>query len=137
MDHPTVVVDTNVIVSAILKPAGLESEIVRLVAIRQIALRASIAIFQEYEEVLARPKFSKIQSDRIARLLGLLRNEAEMVAVSRRLTVCPDESDNRFLECAEAAAADFLITGNKRHFPSLWKSTRVVNAREFLNAIRA
>ncbi|MBV9037914.1 MAG: hypothetical protein JO182_25715 [Acidobacteriaceae bacterium] len=47
----------------------------------------------------------------------------------------PHEADNRFLECVEAAQADFLITGNKRHFPAEWEGTRIVNAREFFSII--
>jgi predicted nucleic acid-binding protein len=53
----------------------------------------------------------------------------------RRLTVCPDADDNRILECADAAGADFLVTGNKRHFPAEWKRTSVVNGREFLERV--
>ena len=45
------------------------------------------------------------------------------------------EPDNRFLECAEAAAADFLVTGNTRHFPKSWKTTKIVNARQFLDVL--
>ena len=41
-----------------------------------------------------------------------------------------DPDDNMFLECAETAHADYLITGNKRHFPSVWRSTKIVNARD-------
>jgi predicted nucleic acid-binding protein len=51
------------------------------------------------------------------------------------VTACRDEPDNRFLECAEAAGAEFLVTGNKRHFPQRWKTTRVANAREVLALI--
>jgi predicted nucleic acid-binding protein len=47
--------------------------------------------------------------------------------------VSPDEQNNRVLECAEAAAADFLITGNKRHFPKRWKATQILNARELFD----
>jgi predicted nucleic acid-binding protein len=47
------------------------------------------------------------------------------------------ESDNRFLECAEAFKAHFLITGNTRHFPREWKATRIVNAREFIEYFAA
>jgi uncharacterized protein len=54
---------------------------------------------------------------------------------SNVLTVASHEPDNRFLECAESAKADFLVTGNKRHFPNVWKSVRVVNARELLTLI--
>jgi predicted nucleic acid-binding protein len=43
--------------------------------------------------------------------------------------------DNRFLECAESAGADFLVTGNRRHFPKVWKTARIVNAREFLSSV--
>jgi putative PIN family toxin of toxin-antitoxin system len=136
MDHPLAVVDTNVLVSALLKPNGLESEVVRLFAMRQFTLCFSATIFEEYTEVLSRPKFDQIHPDRIARLLMLVRNEAKQVHPTLRLTVCPDEPDNRFLECAEAASADFLVTGNKRHFPAAWISTRIVNAREFLQRVR-
>jgi len=51
------------------------------------------------------------------------------------VTASPDESDNRFLECAETIDAEFLITGNKRHFPKAWKGTKIVNAREFLEQV--
>ena len=43
-------------------------------------------------------------------------------------------SDNRFLEGAEEAATDFLVTGNLRHFPSRWKTTKVVNSRQLLDS---
>jgi hypothetical protein len=42
------------------------------------------------------------------------------------------DSENRFLECAEALKADHLVTGNKRHFPTEWRQTQVVDARELL-----
>jgi predicted nucleic acid-binding protein len=43
-----------------------------------------------------------------------------------------DPEDNRFLECAEAARADYLATGSKRHFPRNRRQTLVVNARELI-----
>jgi predicted nucleic acid-binding protein len=51
------------------------------------------------------------------------------------LAVSPDERDNRFLECAESAGADFLVTGNRRHFPKVWKTTRIVSTRELVEAV--
>jgi predicted nucleic acid-binding protein len=54
---------------------------------------------------------------------------------TRTLTASPDEADNRFLECTEAGGADFLVTGNKKHFPKRWKTTEVVNTRELLGRI--
>jgi len=46
-----------------------------------------------------------------------------------------DPDDNCFLECAEAAGADYLITGNKRHFLARWKNSKIVNTREFLDTL--
>jgi uncharacterized protein len=37
-----------------------------------------------------------------------------------------------FLECADAARADYLITGNRRHFPAFWKGTKIISSREFI-----
>jgi predicted nucleic acid-binding protein len=58
-----------------------------------------------------------------------------MIAPATPLAVSPDETDNRFLECAEAAGADFLVTGNRRHFPNVWKTTRIVSARELVEFV--
>jgi predicted nucleic acid-binding protein len=47
-----------------------------------------------------------------------------------------DEPDNRVLECAIKAKADFIITGNKRHFPfEEFKGSKIVTPREFINSI--
>jgi predicted nucleic acid-binding protein len=49
--------------------------------------------------------------------------------------VAQDPDDNIFLECADAARADYLVTGNQRHFPQFWKQTKVVMSREFLSIV--
>jgi uncharacterized protein len=46
--------------------------------------------------------------------------------------VSSDPDDNMFLECADAAWADDLITGNHRHFPKFWKKTKIITPREFI-----
>jgi hypothetical protein len=61
------------------------------------------------------------------RSIGLARS-AEMVVPVSRLEVA-DADDNGFLECALDCRADYLITGNKRHFPN-W--TIIVTPREFV-----
>jgi uncharacterized protein len=55
------------------------------------------------------------------------------VSVSRRLEVSSDPDDNMFIECAAAARADYLITGNQRHFPKFWKKTKIITSREFIS----
>jgi len=133
MNRPRVVIDTNVVVSAAINRRGLEGRIVELVATRDLAFYASPAVFAEYEAVLSRPKFGSIDPERIRLLMAALKVEVIMVMPTHRVDVSPDEPDNRLLECAEAADADYLITGNKRHFPKHWEGTIVVNAREFLH----
>lgn len=58
-----------------------------------------------------------------------------MVNPRREVTAARDPDDNRFLECAEAGRADYLVTGNKRHFPKKWRQTLVVNASELIEWI--
>jgi uncharacterized protein len=44
-----------------------------------------------------------------------------------------DPDDDKFLECADAAGADYLVTGNQRHFPKFWKKTKVITSRELVS----
>ena len=126
-----VVLDTNVVVSAHLNDRGHERHVLDLVLARKIRLVASETILAEYEGVLLRPKFA-IAGQQVARSMRLLRSAAVVVTPQRRLKVTQDPDDNPFLECAEAARADYLVTGNKRHFPKHWRQTLVVNAREMI-----
>ena len=128
--------DTNIVVSAHLKTDGFERHALDLVLAGKLQLAASEAILAEYAGVLARPKFA-IARKRLTRSMRLIRDSAQIVNPSRRLTIAHDPADNQFLECAEAARADYLVTGNKRHFPKIWRQTLVVNARELIEWIAA
>lgn len=68
-------------------------------------------------------------------LLQLIQRHAHSVKPSRPLQVTSDPDDNKFLECADAARADYLITGNQRHFPKFWKKTKVITSREFIDVV--
>jgi predicted nucleic acid-binding protein len=64
-------------------------------------------------------------------VLSVIEETSKLVKPARRVSISRDEPDNRFYECAEAGKADFLITGNTRHFPLHHKGARVVTPREF------
>ena len=128
------VVDTNVLVSANLKVDGLEAVVVALAFNRKVRMCVSEAILAEYDRVL-RYAHLKFRPQEVNRIMTLLRESSIVVKPTRVVTASRDEADNRFLECAEATSADFLVTGNKRHFPERWKSTQVVNARELMGLI--
>jgi predicted nucleic acid-binding protein len=49
--------------------------------------------------------------------------------------VAKDPDDDKFIECADAARADYLVTGNARHFPKFWKKTKVITSREFMDIV--
>lgn len=125
------VLDTNVLVSAALKPNGLERTALLIALTKPARLYVSQPILQEYGDVLARPEL-KIRKGLRRQFLQLIRNRSYLVKPKRRLEVAGDPEDNRFLECADSARADYLITGNRRHFPKFWKQTKVVTAREFV-----
>jgi predicted nucleic acid-binding protein len=55
------------------------------------------------------------------------------VTPKAHLEVATDHDDNIFLECAEAAGADYLVTGNLKHFPRFWKKTKITSPREFIS----
>lgn len=111
-----VVYDTNVLVSAALKPDSLPAVLVSLALAQRVHLCLSPSILAEYTAVLHRPKFG-FDAHSINALLEDLTCMALLVRPAMRLDVAPDEADNRFLECALEAHAAFLVTGNLRHFP--------------------
>jgi uncharacterized protein len=136
VSQPKIVIDTNVLVSAVLKRGSLEEPVVLLVADKRCELLISHDICAEYDRVLRRPRL-KLAPERIDFFLRLILKESSLVTNTVRLSISPDEPDNRFLECAEAAKADFIVTGDKRHFPKVWKTTRIVSARELLEMLKS
>ena len=125
------VIDTNVIVSAALKPESLQRTTLLIAITKPCRLYVSPSILEEYGEVLSRRELGIRKGVRL-QLLQLMKNQSHMVAPARRLEVTVDPDDNMFLECADAAGADYLITGNQKHFPAFWKKTKIITSREFI-----
>jgi putative PIN family toxin of toxin-antitoxin system len=128
------VVDTNVLVSAALKPDILQRTTLLLAITKPGRLYISTPVLEEYAEVLTRPELSIRKGLRL-QLLQLIRNRGHLVTPSRHIEVTSDPDDNIFVECADAARADFLITGNRKHFPAFWKNTKIVAPREFVSLV--
>ena len=128
------VLDTNIIVSAVLKPDGLQRTVLLLAMTRPARLYVSPPVFSEYRLVLSRREFN-IRRGLRQQFLKRLEDDSHWVSSSIRLQVTKDPDDNIFMECADAARADYLVTGNLRHFPRFWKQTKVVTSREFAEMI--
>jgi putative PIN family toxin of toxin-antitoxin system len=111
----SVVIDTNILVSALLVPGSLPDQIINLVKSRSLQTRYSEAIFAEYTTVLARPKFNFRIDDIQIVVNGILKSGIIVNAVSSVFPM-PDESDRKFYDVAKTAGA-ILITGNSKHYP--------------------
>jgi uncharacterized protein len=128
------VFDTNVLVSAALKPEGFERTTFLLATTKPARLYITPSILEEYREVLARPEL-KIRKGLRRQLLQFTRNRSYSVIPSLNLRVASDSDDDKFIECADVARADYLITENKRHFPKFWKQTKIIMAHEFVQIV--
>jgi putative PIN family toxin of toxin-antitoxin system len=128
------VIDTNVVVSVALKPEGLQRTVILLALAKPARWYVSDAILNEYATVLARFEL-RIRKRLRQQLLQLIRNQTRLIVPSRLPQITTDPADNIFLECADAARADYVVTGNVRHFPKFWKNTKVIPSREFLDII--
>ena len=133
-----VVIDTNVIVSALINVHGTPARILDFVLLGQLIPVFDDRMISEYREVLLRPKF-RFRSADVYALLELLESEGESVVAPTLSLDLPDAEDAPFIEVAIAAVCDFLITGNIGHFPdeiidtlSLEQQLRVVTPADFL-----
>lgn len=128
------VLDTNIIVSAALKPDGLQRTVLLLAMTRPARLYVSTPILSEYQIVISRPEF-KIRKGLRRQFLQRIKDGSRLVSPSLQIRVTSVPDDNIFLECADTARADYLVTGNQRHFPRFWKQAKIVTSREFVTLI--
>ena len=130
-----VVIDTNVLISALLQPQGLPAQVL-LVSIAGRAARLCVSgeVYAEYDEVIRRPRFKRSERD-IADTLRAIREIGIWVKPSHKVRACIDPDDDVFLECAQAARAHYIVTGNVKDFPAKWADTLIVTPHQFLDAI--
>ncbi|MBI2873045.1 MAG: putative toxin-antitoxin system toxin component, PIN family [Chloroflexi bacterium] len=125
------VLDTNIIVSGLNFP-GREHDILDLARIGRFELYVSPFILDEVAGVLLR-KFDW-DTQHVARAVRLLRAWATVVEPKRTVSVVRrDDADNRVLECALEAQADYLVTGDRRDLLPirLFEGARIVSSAEF------
>jgi putative PIN family toxin of toxin-antitoxin system len=128
-----VVLDTNTLISALLF-SGTASRLVPLWQSRRITVLVSKEILQEYLRVLAYPKFQLGDHEIRALVEEELLPFAETIRVRRRLAVVRrDPEDDKFLECAVAGRAEYLVTGDRdlRELGS-YRGITILTVGEFL-----
>lgn len=128
-----IVLDTNVLVSAMLNPDGAPGAVIRGVLEGRFQLLVDNRIVFEYSDVLARPKF-RLNPENVRAFLDYIEHEAEYATVPPVQADFDDPDDVAFYEVAVGANASYLVTGNSRHFPD---NPIVKSPREFIQAVLA
>jgi len=129
-----VVLDTNIIVSALLQPLGPPAQVFLLALDGTVRMCVSGNVFAEYEEVIRRPRLRRTE-ETIVSALETIRTKAFWVKPVMSVRACSDPDDDVLLECAQASGAAFLVMGNVRDFPVRWMGTEVVTPRRFLEIV--
>ncbi|MGH9900911.1 MAG: putative toxin-antitoxin system toxin component, PIN family [Pyrinomonadaceae bacterium] len=119
-----VIIDTNVVVSAALKDRTPEEVILFVVGQEDFEWIISSAIVEEYNEVLGREKFG-LPLEVLRKWREMFEQMTTLLEVEIEVDFPRDRKDAKFLECALAADADFLITGDK-DFTEAQKIVRTV-----------
>lgn len=129
------VVDTNILISALLSETSLPAHLIVLWREGQFELVTSD---EQLEELLRVTRYPKIRERLAPALAGRLINEVRDAAFVARdlpdIAVSLDPFDNHLLAAASVSSADFLVTGDKRDLLALerYDGTRIVTVRDFL-----
>ena len=84
--------------------------------------------------MLRRAKFNRSAAV-IEAALRAIRQNGFWVKPTEKVRAYSDADDDIFLECAQAARAHYIVTGNLKDFPAKWADTQIVTARQFLDAL--
>jgi len=124
-----IILDTNIIVSVLLSPQGLPAKILNLILNGNIKIIYDNNILSEYIDVLSR-KYLKINQELVKIVLDFIEKDGEFKIAIPQKKYFNDENDKMFYELYKSGNVDYLITGNKKHFPN---EKGIVTAREFID----
>lgn len=129
-----IVIDTNVLVSALIQSNFPYKIINELFIEGKISLCISNQVMQEYYDVLYRRKFSQYPEfvSKAKILLADIETKATVFIPKLKIKIIKDIDDNKFLELAATGKANFLITGNSKDFTmSSYKKIKIVSPKEY------
>jgi len=134
-----IIIDTNVLVSALIQRSYPNFIVFYCVLENLVEVCTSDELVEEYLDVLNRPKFSKYPDflNKAEFVLAQIESKAINFLPKERFEIISDKNDNRLLELASEANADFIITGNTNDFAmSYFKGTRIVSPKEYWDNFR-
>jgi len=113
MNRKLIVIDTNVLISAVLRPDGTARKALDK-AYREFKIAQSDETYQELKTRIYKRKFDKYISDEDRQyFLNVVKKYCQFIEVTSQVTTCRDPDDNKFLELAKDSNAEFLITGDQ------------------------
>lgn len=134
-EKPRVVIDTNIVISVPLSKESSPAKIFELLLVEEIENYTSEEIIKEIKGVFKREKIkSKLSQDKINFIIENFRKFSKIIRPSIKLNIIKEDLfDNKILECAETAKADFIISGDM-HLRGLinYKNMRISSPKEFL-----
>jgi len=130
-----IIVDTNVLISAILRSGKPKIAIIHILDSLEYEWIGSLDIIEEYKNVLKRPKF-KLSEKMIYEWLEIFEKAIKLIDVNINIDFARDRKDAKFLACAMASGANYLITGD-RDFEEVTEliTTKIITVAEFLEII--
>jgi hypothetical protein len=136
-----VVLDVNVLISAVISPRGNPAQILRLWEQEGFELVVSPPILEELERVIHYPRIQEkysLSEEHVKQFLQMIGSGVTIVEPSVELSVIEkDPPDNRYLECAIAAGASYIVTGDD-HLLGLkeYRGVAILNPTEFLALVK-
>jgi hypothetical protein len=129
-----VVVDTNVFISSLLNTEGNPRKVIDLWRFEKMTLCISKEILAEYFAVLGRFGMSEEpEGGELVQLFQKRYNQVFLTSVPTVLAISEDPADNKFIECAVAADAKYIISGDRHQLNlKVFKGIRILPPTEFL-----
>ena len=136
---PRAVVDTNILIRALIKPQGTVGPVLTRLRDGDYTLLYAEPLLDELMAKLALPRIRDkyhLADDDVETVLALILLRGESVMPQRRITACRDPKDNVVLEVAVAGEADYIVTGdNDLLVLHPFEDTPIVGPAEFLEAL--
>ncbi len=133
------VLDTNTLISAFFWD-GNEYKLFKKIEERKAVIFITYEILEEVEKVLRRPKFLKVLNltkQRIDQIIQKIISVSHVIIGSKlKINVCRDPEDNKFLECAELAKADYIVSGDEDLLSmKQYKNIKIIKSSDILKLI--
>jgi putative PIN family toxin of toxin-antitoxin system len=132
------VVDTNILIRALIKPLGTVGPVIRRLRDGDYTLVYSAPLLDELMETLALPRIRhkyRLAESHVEALVALITLRGDLVMPDRKVRVCRDPEDDMLIEAALAGGAEHVVTGDEDLLTlKRFETVRFVTPRAFLAA---